>query len=187
MNHSLQQKCVVAGSIIFLLWVYRLPAPIVEPESTPVPVEAKKSVTPAPASAAAPRSTGSDLDRFKGTWAYQESYPEDLTKSPPTAPGTFHNIITVKDGSAVLEIRHTDIMRADHWNSIPPPYDTARELYVKVVTVSEKIEVTGSTLSIRCGPWKIVDWTPKVPKSVLLNSAWMRELLPNLDHARRGS
>src|SRR5947199_6859873 len=104
MNDSPRRKWVLAVSIVLLVCINRLPAPVTEQEeSTPPPGTTKAFTKVAPSATKAPRATGSELDRFKGRWLYQESFPEDLTTSPPRAPVSRRYIMTIKDGRAVCE------------------------------------------------------------------------------------
>src|SRR5207253_8223387 len=130
------------------------------------------------------RSTATQLDRFKGTWACQGNWPEDLTTTPPTAPMSEYVSISVQKGTATVQYQATYTLTRQQWGDLPAPYNTAREVYFKLISVSEKVQVSGSTLSIRWGPWKIVGWAPKMPKSVLLESAWTRKALAYVERIR---
>jgi hypothetical protein len=129
----MQRRCVLATTVLLLLLTQRLPAPIVEPESTPPPVEAKKSVQPARPATKAPKSGGNELDRFIGTWVHETSRPLDFTKSPPAAPSTQRATITIKETSALFEIEYRGRLAEGYnvFSDIPEPYNKVREDYIK--------------------------------------------------------
>jgi hypothetical protein len=96
-------------------------------------------------------------------------------------PWTGHVIMKIKDSSVAFDYRITNTLTGNigHWTDLPSPYNTAREYHIKYITTSEKIQITGSTLSIRVEPWKIVDWAPKMPKQVVFGLPAVRDMLSN--------